>query len=73
MERNDELQMVELRVNARFEAGRLACGIIGRADSVDQKTAFNDFKTAYGFLVKEFEAALSGVADPPDNTGEPNV
>ena len=58
--------------NARGEAGRQALGLVGRADAADFETAFVDFKKAYGFLKKEFEAPFStnDVADPEK---EPNV
>ena len=63
---------MEIKLSARLEAGRQALGIVGRSESSGFVEAFEDFKTAYGFLKEEFEATLStsDVADPEE---EPNV
>ena len=67
------MKMEELMLNAKSEAGRQALGLVGRADVGSFYQAFSDFKEAFKFLKEEFEAAVNGVADPPDGSGEPNA
>lgn len=43
------------------EAGRQALGLVGRAENAGFVEAFDNFKKAYEFLKKEFEAALKEV------------
>jgi len=56
-----ERVMEILRLNAREEAGRQALGLVGRAENACFIEAFDNFKMAFEFLKKEFEAAIEEV------------